>query len=69
MSCEVTGSRDDKTTRNDSINAAEVGEVERTRASCVIQHDEMQAQKDADRSGLVHYCPFPASQQGRDLWG
>lgn len=69
MSYEVTKSRDDKTTRYDSMNAAEVRETQRVKASCVIQEDELQAQKDADRSGLVHYCPFPKPQRRRDLWG
>ena len=67
MKYQVTESRDDKTTRYDSINAAEVREASRIGASCVIQEDELQAQKDADRSGLVHYCPFPTPQRRRDL--
>jgi len=69
MNYEVTESRDDKTTRYDSINAAEVREAWRVGASCVIQEIELQAPKDADRSGLVHYCPFPTPQRRRDLWG
>jgi hypothetical protein len=33
----------------------------------VIQEDGLQAQKDADRSELVHYCPFPTPQKTRSL--
>jgi len=28
-----------------------------------MQRDGLQAQKDADRSGLVRYCPYPTPQR------